>query len=290
MRLLFRGFALFMSMWFSRFDLVSLSHYFSRIVLVFTVLLLGWLLGSMLSFSLSSPAPLNSPVLQQNTPSNPPASVRMLSIDLFGHQLAKPSVLDQDNRGDVTETSLNLVVLGIVALPDDKGLVIIKSGAKTLLASVGEEIQSRVYLEAVYSDYVVIDHNGVLEKLMMSESNELLESNAFGLNDQKEVGSELNSLKKELKKSPMKIMQYVRFQLINAGKHDTSMKLWPKKDAELFNELGLKAGDVLKMVNGRSIAQLTQKPRLWIKVLNEPVLEMEVERQGQVEFLVVELN
>ena len=279
-----------MSMWFSRFDLVSLSHYFSRIVLVFTVLLIGWLLGSMLSFSLSSPAPLSSPVLQQNTPSNPPASVRMLSIDLFGHQLAEPSVLDQDNRGDVTETSLNLVVLGIVALPDDKGLVIIKSGVETLLASVGEEIQSRVYLEAVYSDYVVIDHNGVLEKLMMSESNELLESNAFGLNEQKEVGSELNSLKKELKKTPMKIMKYVRFQLINAGKHDSSMKLWPKKDAELFNALGLKAGDVLKMVNGRSIAQLTQKPRLWIKVLNEPVLEMEVERQGQVEFVVVELN
>ncbi|VAW45540.1 hypothetical protein MNBD_GAMMA04-745, partial [hydrothermal vent metagenome] len=183
-----------------------------------------------------------------------------------------------------------LKVLGIVVLPDDKGIAIIQSGASTLLVSVGEEIQSRVYLEAVYSDYVVIDHNGVLEKLMMSESNELLESNAFGLNGNEYADSELSSLKKELKKSPMKIMQYVRFQLINAGKHDARMKLQPKKDAELFNALGLEPGDILKMVNGRSIAQLTQNPRLWMKVLNEPVLEMEVERKGQVEFLAVELK
>ena len=88
----------------------------------------------------------------------------------------------------------------------------------------------------------------------------------------------------------MKIMQYVRFQLINAGKHNASMKLWPKKEAKFFNELGLEAGDVLQTVNGRLISQLMKKPALWQSVLNEPVLEMEVERQGQIEFLVVDLN
>ncbi|MCF6253410.1 MAG: hypothetical protein L3J38_01530 [Thiomicrorhabdus sp.] len=277
-----------MSMWLSRFDPVFLSHYFSRVVLVTAVLLLGWLLGSMLSFSLQSPTALSVPsVLQKSTSSSSPPP-RAITIDLLGRQMIDDTRARQKNEQDVTETRLNLEVLGIVALPDDKGLVIIKSGGQTLLVLVGEKIQNGVYLDAVYSDYVVIDNHGALEKLMMSESNELLKSDAFGLNDRNESG--FGALKKELKKSPMKIMQYVRFQLINAGKQDASMKLWPKKEAELFNELGLEPGDILKMVNGRSIAQLTQKPHLWIKVLNEPVLEMEVERQGQVTYLVVELK
>jgi general secretion pathway protein C len=274
-----------MSIWLSRLDWTVVSHYASRIFLVFFVLLFGWQLGAMLSFSLSPMATLNFPSLLHNTTSNysPP---RTISIDLLGRQMVEPLAARQQK--DVGESRLNLEVLGIVALPDDKGLVIVKVSGQTLLASVGEKIQDRVYLEAVYSDYVVIDHNGVLEKLRMSESNELLESDAFGLIIQDET--KLGSLKKELKKSPMKIMQYVRFQLINAGKHNASMKLWPKKETQLFEELGLEKGDILKMVNGHSIAQLTQKPRLWIKALNEPVLEMEVERQGQVEFLVIELK
>lgn len=276
-----------MSMWLSRFDPVLFSHCFSRIVLVVSVLLLGWLLGSMLAFSLQSPPALSSPSFQNNMASNSSPSLSMVSIDLLGQQAIDGSMVNQQNEEDVTETNLNLEVLGIVALPDEKGLVIIKSGAQTLLVLVGEKIQNRVYLEAVYADYVVIDHNGVLEKLMMSDSNTLLVSDAFGL---EETESVLGGIKQELKKSPMKIMQYVRFQLINAGKQNASMKLWPKKEAELFNALGLERGDELKMVNGRSIAQLTQKPRLWVKVLNEPVLEMEVERQGQVEYLVVELK
>jgi len=277
-----------MSMWLSRFDPVFLSHYLSRVVLVVAVLVLGWLLGSMLSFSLPSPATLSTPSFQQKASLNASPPARTITIDLLGRQMVDDSYARQRDEQNVTETRLNLEVLGIVALPDEKGLVIIKSGSQTLLILVGEKIQNGVYLDAVYSDYVVIDHNGVLEKLMMSESNELLESDAFGLKNQDE--SALGTLKKELKKSPMKIMQYVRFQLVNAGKHDASMKLWPKKEPEIFEELGLEAGDVLKMVNGRSIAELTQKPRLWIKVLNESVLEMEVERQGQVAYLVVELN
>ncbi len=278
-----------MSMWLSRVDWIIFSHYVSRFCLIFLVILAGWQLGGMLSFSLQPITVLTPPSFQSNTTSNytPPKAI---SIHLLGSQAVEPLVTRHQSETDVSESRLNLEVLGIVALPDGKGVVIIKAGGQTLLASVGEKIQNGVYLESVYSDYVVIDHNGVLEKLRMSESNALLESNAFGLTAQNEVESELGSLKKELKKSPMNIMQYVRFQLINAGKHNASMKLWPKKEGKLFEQLGLERGDVLKMVNGRTIAQLTQKPRLWLKVLNEPVLEMEIERQGQVEFLVVELK
>ncbi len=278
-----------MSMWLSRVDWIVLSHYASRFFLAFLVLLVGWQLGGMLSFSLQPVTALSSPSFQSNTTSNytPP---RAISIGLLGNQAVESLATRQQNESDVSESRLNLEVLGIVSMPDGKGVVIVKAGGKTLLASVGEKIQNGVYLEAVYSDYVVIDHNGVLEKLRMSESNALLESNTFGLTAQRETESELGNLKKELKKSPMNIMQYVRFQLVNAGKHNASMRLWPKKEGKLFEQLGLERGDVLKMVNGRTIAQLTQKPRLWLKVLNEPVLEMEVERQGQVEFLVVELK
>ncbi|MCF6346576.1 MAG: hypothetical protein L3J00_08950 [Thiomicrorhabdus sp.] len=276
-----------MSMWLSRFDLVAFSHYASRVLLVVAVLLLGWQLGSMLSFSLKQPVSLNSPAVGDGQPSSSSAhSFRVAPLYLLGRPALEQVDDNQKKSENVTETQLNLKVLGIVALPNDEGVVIVQSGSNTLLASVGEALLDDVYLEAVFSDHVVIDNNGAFEKLLMTEENEWVDVESFA----SESDTVLGSLKQTLKKSPMKIMQYVRFQLINAGKHDAKMKLWPKKEAELFKALGLEAGDVLTVINGQHISKLMKKPALWRKVLNEPVLEMEVEREGQVEFLVVELE
>ena len=276
-------------MWLSRFDLVAFSHYAARVVLVVAVLLLGWQLGSMLSFSLKQPISLSSPAVGDGQVSSTSThSFRVAPLYLLG----RPALVQVDDNPkkseNVTETQLNLKVLGIVALPNDEGVVIVQSGSNTLLASVGEALLDDVYLEAVFSDYVVIDNNGAFEKLLMTEENEWVDTESFV--SESSLDTVLGSLKQTLKKSPMKIMQYVRFQLINAGKHDAKMKLWPKKEAELFKALGLEAGDVLTVINGQHISKLMKKPALWKKVLNEPVLEMEVERKGQVEFLVVELE
>ncbi len=284
-----------MSIWSSRFDLVLLSYYASRVVLVFAVGLLGWQIGSMISYSLESLNTLNSQPVQTNQqPSSSPSSMgsssRIASIDLFGRQ-ATVQELDKKNQVEnVSETQLNLTVVGIVDLPNEKGVAIIQTGSQSLVVSVGEKIQSGVFLEEVYSDYVVIEHRGVLEKLVMSDSNELLDSNAFGLEDALGETSDVFKLRQELQKTPMKIMQYVRFQLMNAGSRDAMLKLWPKKDAELFKAFGLEAGDVLKNVNGQPVSELMKKPILWKKVLNESVLEMEVHRQDRVEFLVIDLT
>lgn len=282
-----------MSMWLSKFDWSVLSHYASRFFLVLFVLLFGWQLGAMLSFLLQPLGASASSISYDKTSSSASLSVPSLRIPpiyLLGRQATVES--SQNRIETVTETDLNLKVLGIVAMPDEQGLVIVQSGNKTLLASVGENIQEGVYLEEVYSDYVVIDHNGALEKLLMSDSNELLDSNAFGVEYDQEVGSgsEFAQLRQTLKKTPMKIMQYVRFQTINAGTRDVELKIWPKKDGELFKAFGLEAGDVLKNVNGQPVSLLMQKPALWKNVLNESVLEMEVSRQGRAEFLVVDLN
>ncbi len=276
-----------MPVWLSQQNWQVLSHFASRISLVVLVVILGWLSGVLLTQFLQPPLQLVLPTVKSDELRSSVLSNGLPSIELLGRQEESHA---QQVQKVVTETRLNLKVLGTVVLPDDKGVLIVQSGGKTWVVSVGEKIQDGVYLVSVYSDHAVIDHNGILEKLLMNDENALLNSEVFGSSEQFDSSTRLSRLKEELKASPMSIMQYVRFQLVNAGKPDVRMKLWPKKEGKLFEELGLEKGDVLLSVNGRSIAQLTQTPRLWLKVLNEPVLEMEIERQGQLEYLVVELK
>lgn len=286
-----------MSVWLARFDLVVLSRYVSRFLLVLVVLVFGWQIGSLISYNLQpAEVPVSaSLVSDQVNPSQSRSSTpeKIISIYLLGRQLQNTSLKEKNRSELVTETKLNLKVLGVLSVSEKRGVAIIQSGSQTLLVATGEKIQSGVFLEEVHSEYVVIDHNGVSEKLAMISPNEFLESNRSYM-ESKEQASEvqLEEVTRGLRKSPATITQYVRFQIINSNGKMNGIKVWPKKadDTAVFNGLGFESGDLLKRVNGQSVDALIRNAALWKKMLNETTLDMEVERQGRQEFFVVNLN
>jgi len=287
-----------MSVWLARFDLVVLSRYVSRFLLVLVVLVFGWQIGSLVSFNLQPAVTLVSPSLvsdqANSSQSRSSASANITPIYLLGRPSVSDASTKEKNRFEtVTETKLNLKILGVLSVSEERGVAIIQSGSQTLLVATGEKIQRGVYLEAVHSEYVVIDHNGVSEKLVMVSPNEFLESNrAYMESNERGLEIQLEDVTRGLKKSPATITKYVRFQIMNKGGKLNGIKLWPKKDSDtaIFNSLGFESGDLLKGVNGQPVDVLMKNAALWKKMLNEMTLDMEVERQGRQEFFVVNLN
>lgn len=284
-----------MSIWLSRFDLSFISALLSKTFVVLLVSLFGWQLGKLVIDHLNQPSQLSLPTLSSAASPTRDQTSQSIASNSPSHLLGRQASIQSTSKSTTTEpvtvSKLNLKVLGILALSDKRGVAIIKSGSRTSLVATGEKIQNGVTLEAVYPDYVVINHRGVSEKLVMNTENSLFKSTepskaSSGLGYE----VELARLSKEIRRSPMKITQYVRFQLINTGGQVSAIKVWPKADVALFNALGFQAGDLLKKVNGHSISAMMKTPALWQKLLNEKTFQMEVERLGSIESFVVSLD
>jgi len=287
-----------MASWLVQFNLINNSFIMAKWVFVGLVISLAWLMGQQF-FQYLVPVPvLNQPSLtsgisKQNTSIQP--IVDSSAIYLLGNPsiTAVPSLAKTTSREAVSETKLNLQVLGILAISGERGVVIIKVGSRTIVVSTGERIQSGVTLTDVYPSYILIDHNGVSEKLLLEDSNTLIEQVE---SDESRVGltqgmhAKLSEMSQQIRKSPMKIASYVRFDMLSNGKQITSIKVWPKKDVALFKALGFKAGDEIKTINNRSIKEMGENPAVWQNLLKQTVFELEVMRNGESTSFVVDMN
>ncbi|WP_373019682.1 type II secretion system protein GspC [Thiomicrorhabdus sp.] len=264
----------------------------------FLLVLLAWQGGKLFSSQLNV---VTTPALPEIV-AKPQKNLKLQGDDslLFG----KPEVdltqtTDLNDSGmspsEVDASRLRLKLVGAIAI-DGKGVAIIESSGSTLVVSEGEEIISGVDLLKVYSDQVIILNRGKREKLMIEQGGKDLFEPATqsGAGETSEITTEhkqtLRKIGEDLRSNPISISKYIRFQPMNKdGKWD-AVKIWPKSEPEIFNEIGFKAGDLLKSVNGRTIQEMAQEPSLWQAFLNESQFDLTIERQGQLVNLSVDLN
>lgn len=259
------------------------------------VLLFAWLLGK---FATQLLVVSYEPKLQQNTAVNFVAPQGSQSF-LFGKPLAKtveksPKVVVED----VKDSRLDVTLVGVIDMPGS-GVAFIKRSNKTSVVFEGGEIVANVFLVEVFPTEVVIDNNGVQEKLSLArDKNTLLikegESGVAvepsGRSLSYSSSSALSEIGSVLKKSPMSIAKFIRFKPINKAGKLVGVKLWSKTDKKLFRELGFKEGDLLVRVNGESIDLLASNPALWQKFLKESQFELIVDRNGQQYDISVDLS
>lgn len=286
-----------MSIWLSQFDLPLMSRSASKVVMLCLLVILAWLLGIVVTDQLKQPIQLGLPTLQ-NTP--PAQFERKITNAQPRYLLGKqtPQTVNSSTKSSKSSaaavvTKLNLKVLGILSMSGDKGVIIVQSGSKTSLVSTGEEIQRGVVLQAIFPDYVEINHKGKIEKIIMASNNALLKGLTTSENKMvlgSKQSTTISRLSQELRRSPMKITQYVRFQMVSEAGKVIAIQVWPKRDKEIFSALGFKSGDILKKVNGLSIEEVMRRPILWQKMLKKNTFDMEVERLGSIESFVVNLN
>jgi len=263
------------------------------------VLLLAWFLGKIVTQNLVS---YSSQVSQVKSEELDVVIARGHHSYLFGKP--EKTVVNVEKKlkvkaENVEKTRLNITLVGIIDM-GKKSLALIKKDNKTLVVFEGDEIMPRVVLLEVYPEEIVINNQGVQERLsLIRGKNKLLTKGKSKKAAQKfekkeplsqEENSNLNEIGRALKKSPVSIAKFIKFKPINKNGRWAGVKIWSKADKKLFGAVGFEEGDLLIDVNGRSINELASNPRLWQEFLKESQFKLIVERNGQEYNISVDLS
>lgn len=135
-------------------------------------LLLSWQL-SVIVWQLVAPAPLLLPEPSKGTGSSPRLDIRdTAQYHLFGEASDEEVVVEVPKEVEAPDTRLKLKLLGVtVADPQEESSAIIApSGRAGDFYRIGDTVQGRTRLSAVYKDKVILDTSGRLETLKFDES------------------------------------------------------------------------------------------------------------------------
>lgn len=208
---------------------------------------------------------------------------------LFGDLDAKPEVAEE--KVDAPVTRLRLELLGVLSGPtaEESSAIIAPKGGKGSFYKVGQKIQGRTKLSAVYDDRVVLDTLGKLETLKF----ELRKTVGFQANQAppaktKNTSRARGSLEKRLR-GQRSVSGFV--DVINAELDDPKYLLKElglatnegggykiAKSGSMLTGLGLKPGDVILSVNGQSLGDINSDKALIEDVTSSGKARIEVQR------------
>ncbi|MEE9598792.1 MAG: type II secretion system protein N [Acidiferrobacterales bacterium] len=217
----------------------------------------------------------------------------LLAGHLFGKTASKVAPTAAPIE-DIPESSLNMILTGVVAAGDDSlALIKVNDEPETPFA-IGEELTRGVTLQAVYPDRAIIERRGVTEALLLEDAAASLlktpvaerpasptrggiqaqGNNTFTI-DRATLNEELNN------------QDLFRQALIvpNAGGGFLVRQIQP---GSLYEKLGLKVGDVIRGVNGRSVNTIDQVLQVYQQLGGVDQLtgvQLEVMRAGQIQQL-----
>ncbi len=217
----------------------------------------------------------------------------LLAGHLFGKTASKVAPTAAPIE-DIPESSLNMILTGVVAAGDDSlALIKVNDEPETPFA-IGEELTRGVTLQAVYPDRAIIERRGVTEALLLEDAAASLlktpvaerpasptrggiqaqGNNTFTI-DRATLNEELNN------------QDLFRQALIvpNAGGGFLVRQIQP---GSLYEKLGLKVGDVIRGVNGRSVNTIDQVFQVYQQLGGVDQLtgvQLEVMRAGQIQQL-----
>jgi general secretion pathway protein C len=227
------------------------------------------------SLSAGSVAPARSTVVR-------PVSVRpavnptlelanIVNAHLFG-------VAGVQSGGNAPQTTMPLILAGVIADKDPtKGQAIIgETAVAAKLVAVGAMIPGGVRLNSVYGDRVLIERNGRLETLLLPRTPaKTAAPSATPLN----IGAQPNTLRD----NATVLAGLVRVQPVFSQGKLTGYRIFPggTHGPSAFNQLGLRAGDLILAVNGTSLDDATRAMEVLQTLSSSASATVTVSRNGQ---------
>jgi len=145
--------------------------------------------------------------------------------------------------------------------------------------NIGDVVFGEAKLVAIHTDYVEIERNGKIEILSLDSAPDRTEEikggvAAIGTDSFVVDGAELD---KALANLPLLLTQARAVPFFKEGRA-VGLRLFAIKTGSLFEKIGLQNGDVLKAVNGNSLADLSQALQLFQKLKDERSITLTMER------------
>lgn len=243
------------------------------------------------------PAPVAATGVAASAPKGPDAQL-IASAHLFGDYQA-PADANLDSMDKAPDTRLNLTLLGILAADQDKGsrALIADSGGDEKPYSVGDKVPGGVNLQAIFPDRVILARNGQLETLRLDKDKpgSSLQAQAGGpaipsstLGD--ETTEMLAKVREQLLQDPSKAADYIRVQPANVNGEQRGYRIYPGRDRSVFNNAGLRPGDIVTSLNGSPLSDPAQALQMLADVSQATSLNLTIERGGVQQTVVVNFH
>ncbi|PPE72902.1 type II secretion system protein GspC [Solimonas fluminis] len=218
---------------------------------------------------------------------------RLVGASLFGSYQAVPGSADLNNA---PETRLNLTLLGILA---DRGeqasraLISDGSGEEKPYA-VGDDIARGVTLEAIFPDRVILMRNGKAETLRLNKdqpgSSVAATAPAGPASMDSGTAATLAAARDQILQDPSRASEYIRVQPASVNGQLRGYRVYPGRERGLFNDVGLRPGDVVTAVNGIELDNAQKALQMLNDLSRASNFALTVDRGGQAQTVNVTLN
>lgn len=266
---------------------LSLQHAGPTLVSVMLTLLLAWFLAG-LTWSL--------------IPRRSTASVSNVAPKVANHQVDAERVADQHlfgtaqagNAGPAPDTTLAFTLHGIAAAKrtaDSRALI--EANGDEEPYGVGAQLPGGVKIRAIYADRVLLDRGGRLETLRLPQDL------AGSAGDQPatmqpppmamQQPQNLGQLRQQIMNDPQRLMEVVRTMPVMDHGKLSGYRVYPAGNPSIFNQLGLKAGDVVTAVNGIPLTDPAQSMRVLSTIKTSDQISVSLLRNGQMQTQVLQM-
>ena len=276
------------------FERISTSRWTPIGINVVAIVLLTYSLAQW-SWRLMEPAPVQTAARPTTPIADSAAEFRqLLSANLFGQaELGTGANLSPSS---IPLTSLNLVLTGVMVGSSTNFAFISINGSNESSFGLGDEILAGATLHAVYPDRAVLRRGGALESLVLKDSASLPDgsfvtsapqrrnapSTGIQNSGDNQFTVERNTLTQQMQK-PEFLSQAL--MVPNAGGGFLVREIQP---GSVYEKLGMRAGDVIRSVNGQPINNMDEVMKLYQQLggVNQiGNVAIEITRGGQTESL-----
>ncbi|GMQ83358.1 MAG: type II secretion system protein GspC [Gammaproteobacteria bacterium] len=237
---------------------------FAGLVNMLLVIWLAWLLAE-LSWALlpdtrtSEPQPVEVAPVQVTEQQQRVDERQIANWHLFGEAGKDKPV--KKTALNAPETRLKLTLRGVFASDDSSA-----SGARAIIGdprgkedsyAPGDPLPGGAKLSEIYPDRIILERNGRFETLrlpkkIMKTGSARFNSRATSSGSAGKAAA-FSKYRKEIKKNPASLMNYVRATPERRGGKFIGFRLQAGKDSGAMKELGLLPGDVITGINGVQI-------------------------------------
>lgn len=186
--------------------------------------------------------------LPASSPRSPAVDVAsILSARLFG-----AAQIAAGNPSDAPQTSMPLVLAGVLADSDpQRGFAIIgETAAAAKLRVVGDSLPGGAKLHAIYSDRVIIDRGGTLESVTMPRQLSAATPLPAVAMPGGQSGAVIDRMRQMVEREPGMVSDLLRPQKVFAGGQLRGYRVYPGRNPQAFQRLGLRPGDLITSING----------------------------------------
>lgn len=251
------------------------------IVIAWTLAGLTWRVLTPTSSTQAAIATQAKPMMVDTPDQRPDYAAQIASLHIFGQAPPKQPVA----LLNAPETRLNLTLRGVYATDDNQALAIISSGGRNeKFYRLGDMIAGGTTLKAVYRDRVILQNNLRAETLRLPKSKargiSLTPSNNLApgaANDFSDLAAgytseqtayapapgtlpgatatrvNLGRLREQILQNPARLGDMLQATPASNNGQFLGYRLSPQGNAQLFNRLGLRDGDIVTAVNGIAI-------------------------------------